>query len=43
MRGNVSPSQRVRDDDRSVWLLLKANGDVLGGWCSCTEGFGEFC
>lgn len=31
----VTPSQRIREDPREVWVALKKDGTVLCGWCTC--------
>lgn len=41
LKGNVTPSQKIREKPRNVWVLCSKNGDVICANCSCTAGFGE--
>ena len=43
LKGTVKPSQKVREDPRSVWILCTKDGDVLCAYCTCTAGFAECC
>lgn len=39
----VTPSQRIREDPREVWVALKKDGTVLCGWCTCIAGTSATC
>ena len=46
LKGNVSPSQRLRDDPHQVWICVegeKTDCRVVTSWCTCTAGTGEAC
>ena len=43
LKGNVAPSQKIREKPRKVWVLSSKNGDIICANCSCTAGFGECC
>ena len=44
LKCSVTPSQRVRDEPREVWVAIDSRqGDVLSAWCSCTAGFSQSC
>ena len=43
LKGNVTPSQKLREKPRNDWVLCSKNGDVICANCSCTAGFGECC
>ena len=43
LKAEVTPSQKVRDDPRSVWICAKPNGDIVCAWCSCTAGYSQTC
>ena len=41
--GTVTPSQRVRDEHKSVWIICDKSGKILSGYCSCTAGLSNCC
>ncbi len=43
LKGQVTPSQKLREDPRDVWLLCSRSGAILCAYCSCTAGFAECC
>ena len=43
LTGTVTPSQRVRDENKSVWILCDRTGKVLSGYCSYTAGLSNCC
>ena len=43
LTGTVTPSQQVRDEHKSVWILCDKTGKILSGYCSCTAGLSNCC
>ena len=43
LKTEVTPSQKVNDTPRSVWVCVKKNGEIITAWCSCTAGFSQTC
>ena len=43
LKTDVTPSQKINDAPRSVWLCLKKDGEILTAWCNCTAGFSQTC
>ena len=43
LKGNVTPSQKIREKPRNVWVLCSKSGEVICANCTCTAGFGECC
>ena len=43
LKGKVTPSQKLSQDPRQVWVLCHNTGNVLCGYCTCTAGFAECC
>ncbi|KAK3922033.1 Chromatin modification-related protein YNG2 [Frankliniella fusca] len=43
--GKVKHSQTLSVGTKPllVWVLLKKNADILGGWCTCKAGHAGFC
>ena len=44
LKGNVSPSQRLRDDPHQVWICVEGERTdcrVVTSWCTCSAGTGE--
>ena len=39
----VTPSQRLRDEHHSLWILCDKTGEILCGYCSCTAGLSKCC
>ena len=39
MRAKCTPSQRLRDVDHTMWIMVKKeSGDIVSAFCSCTAG-----
>ena len=46
LKGNVCPSQRIRDDPHEVWICIegpKTDCGIVTSWCTCIAGSGEAC
>ena len=43
LKCKVTPSQRIRDESRELWICLDNGGNIICGWCSCTAGTSECC
>ena len=45
LKGNVCPSQRIRDDSHKVWICVKSQNSpsIITSWCNCIAGTGEVC
>ena len=43
LKTEVTPSQKVNDSPRSVWLCVKKDGEIVTAWCSCTAGNSQTC
>ena len=43
LKTEVTPSQKVKDAPRSVWLCAKKDGEILTAWCDCTAGYSQTC
>ena len=46
LKGNVCPSQRIRDDPHEVWICIegpKTDCRIVTSWCTCIAGSGEAC
>ena len=43
LTGKVTPSQRVTDEEKSVWILCDKTGKILSGYCLCTAGLSNCC
>ncbi|XP_028394516.1 uncharacterized protein LOC114518716 [Dendronephthya gigantea] len=45
LKGNVCPSQRVRDNPHKAWICVRGKNEpnVLTSWCTCIPGTGEVC
>jgi len=43
LKCKVTPSQKVHDTQREVWIVCEKSGLVLGAHCTCTAGFSECC
>ena len=41
--GEVKHSFRLREKNLKPWVLVKPEGDILTGWCTCKAGCGESC
>lgn len=39
----VKHSMRLHDTPLDAWVLVKNDGEVLCGHCTCMAGFGEVC
>ena len=43
LKTEVTPSQKIRDSPRAVWICARQNGDIVSAWCDCTAGFSQTC
>lgn len=46
LKGNVCPSQRLRNDPHQVWVCTegaKSDCSIVTSWCTCTAGTGKVC
>ena len=45
LKGNVCPSQRIREDPHKVWICVKGQNSpsIITSWCTCIAGTGEVC
>ena len=45
IKGNVCPSQRIREDPQKVWICVKGQNSpsIITSWCTCIGGTGEVC
>ena len=43
LKADVTPSMKMHDAARRVWVCVKPDGEIVCTWCSCTAGFSQTC
>jgi len=37
LKAAVTPSLRIMDESHKIWVFIKSSGEVVGGYCTCTQ------